>query len=469
LLAAVVTSVCLASAAAGQAAMPTFDSVGGTSAGAPSVGSIASLLPAETLPAVNQVGPEQGTSTETTLVTIKGENLVLAGVSCPPCVGIEVHFGESVALIVSGSAQELQVEAPPHAAGTVPVSVTTASGTSVVDGEFTYVAPPPRVTVTFPHAGSVMSGSSQTVAGEAEATSSVSVTLYEGPTLGTPLETHAVTPSAGRWSTTFAGLGPGIYTVRAEQLGEAGALGSSQPVTFTVAAQEPPPPPAGGGGGGGGAGPSNPPPVASFTWFPQAPRTNEAVSLVSDSSDAKSPLASFAWSLTGSSVFAPGGPFTTTKFTTAGAHVVRLRVTAADGQSNVDSRTISVITPEPTLMEPFPVVRIAGTDGSFGVKIRLLSVQAPAGAQVTIRCKGHGCPVTFARQIARSSRRGSTTITFSRFERQLPPGVKLVVRVFVAGEIGKYTRFVVRRGKLPKRLDTCLDPAGVNPMACPST
>jgi hypothetical protein len=466
LLAAVITPVCLAGATAAQAARPRIDSVRGLSAGVSPGGAVASLLPAEALPAVNQVAPEQGSSTETTLVAIKGENLVLAGVNCPPCVGVEVHFGESTAQIVSGSAQELQVEAPVHAAETVSISVTTASGTSVVDGHFTYVAPPPRVAVTFPLAGSVMSGSSQTVAGEAEAMSSVSVTLYEGATLGTPLETHAVPPSGGHWSTTFAGLGPGVYTVRAEQLGEGGALGSSQPVSFTVAAQEPPAPPA---GGGGGASPSNPPPVASFTWFPPAPRTNEVVSLVSDSSDAKSPLANFAWSLTGSSVFQSGGPVATTSFTTAGAHVVRLRVTAADGQSNVASRTISVTSPEPTLMEPFPVVRIAGTDGAFGVKIRLLSVQAPAGAQITIRCKGHGCPVTFARQVARSSRRGSTTIAFPRFERQLPPGVKLIVRVYVAGEIGKYTRFVVRRGKLPKRVDTCLDPAGVNPMACPST
>ena len=56
---------------------------------------------------------------------------------------------------------------------------------------------------------------------------------------------------------------------------------------------------------------------------------------------------------------------------------------------------------------------------------------------------------------------------FRRFERQLPPGVTLEVRVSKPGEIGKYTRLAIRRGKLPERVDMCLAPSGANPLVCP--
>ena len=58
---------------------------------------------------------------------------------------------------------------------------------------------------------------------------------------------------------------------------------------------------------------------------------------------------------------------------------------------------------------------------------------------------------------------------FRRFERSLRFGVTLEILVFKAGEIGKYTRFTIRRGKLPVRVDMCLDAAGVRPLACPSS
>ena len=55
------------------------------------------------------------------------------------------------------------------------------------------------------------------------------------------------------------------------------------------------------------------------------------------------------------------------------------------------------------------------------------------------------------------------------FEHALPAKVILRIRVSKPGEIGKYTRFIVRRGQLPERLDTCLDPGGFKPMGCPSS
>jgi hypothetical protein len=73
------------------------------------------------------------------------------------------------------------------------------------------------------------------------------------------------------------------------------------------------------------------------------------------------------------------------------------------------------------------------------------------------------------RRIATSNKRGVAPVEFRRFERLLRFGVTLEILVFKAGEIGKYTRFTVRRGKLPVRVDMCLDAAGVRPLVCPSS
>ena len=65
-----------------------------------------------------------------------------------------------------------------------------------------------------------------------------------------------------------------------------------------------------------------------------------------------------------------------------------------------------------------------------------------------------------------SSKRGAT-VEFRGFERSLRFGVTLEVLVSKPGEIGKYTRFAIRRGKLPERVDMCLDLGGDKPIVCP--
>jgi hypothetical protein len=59
-------------------------------------------------------------------------------------------------------------------------------------------------------------------------------------------------------------------------------------------------------------------------------------------------------------------------------------------------------------------------------------------------------------------------LRFRRFERALPAGIVLEIRVSKIGEIGKYTRLLIRHRRPPTRLDNCLDPAGILPMTCPS-
>jgi hypothetical protein len=142
----------------------------------------------------------------------------------------------------------------------------------------------------------------------------------------------------------------------------------------------------------------------------------------------------------------------------------------AYGLSSVATETINVVSPKAPLMQPFPVVRLAGTGTTSGVTLRLLSVQQlPAGARITVRCKGRGCPIKLARRVAVSHKWGVAPVEFRRFERSLPFGVTLEILVSKRGEIGKYTRFAIRRGKLPERVDMCLDPAGVKPLVCPSS
>lgn len=123
----------------------------------------------------------------------------------------------------------------------------------------------------------------------------------------------------------------------------------------------------------------------------------------------------------------------------------------------------------PALMAPFPVVRFTGVSFAAGLRLRLLSVgQAPAGALVRVRCRGHGCPRHGARRTTVAGKHGVPVLAFRSFQRFLRAGAVVEVLVSKPGEIGKYTRLRVRRGRLPERTDLCLDAAGVKPIACPA-
>jgi hypothetical protein len=325
---------------------------------------------------------------------------------------------------------------------------------------FTVSVPPPNVTMTSPANHSSTTSGSQPVAGSADTASgdpqTVIVRLFAGEATAAQASLQAIVVQAtnGVWSTTFGGLGPGVYTTQAEQLDAAGNRGLSMPVTFTVTAPIPPPPP-----------------VASFKWFPATPQTGENVALVSSSVDPASPIVAFAWSLSASGPFSAGTPVFTTSFSTPGSHSVRLRVTDAGGRSGEVTETIPVAARPLPLMLPVPIVRIAGYETSSGVNISSLTVQAPVSARVTVTCRGRGCPRRFESFLARASKNSRATsvqIAFRRFERSLRAGVVLEIRVFKPGEIGKFTRFVIRRHALPVRVDSCLGAIDPSPIACPS-
>ncbi len=229
--------------------------------------------------------------------------------------------------------------------------------------------------------------------------------------------------------------------------------------TTTVTSSAAPP------GGGGSVVPAGP--TAAFTWLPSDPHVGQLVSLLSTSTAGSSALSSYAWQIDGGPV--SSGPLArSVTFSTPGSHLVALRVTDAGGRSSLVSSTIPVSSREVTLMQPFPIVHVAGSYSHDGAALRMLSVQAPAGATVVVECSGTGCPARRQRRSVPTGDGAAATIGFAGFERSLPAGLTLKVKVFAEGEIGKLTRLVIRRGKPPARFDTCLEPSGLRATGCPA-
>jgi hypothetical protein len=206
-------------------------------------------------------------------------------------------------------------------------------------------------------------------------------------------------------------------------------------------------------------------PSAAFSVFPPHPHTGEPVTLVSTSGDATSPITSYAWNVLGPA-FVAGGQSKTTTFTSPGSHLVQLRVTDGAGLSSVASQQIPVSFP---LMHPFPSVRIVTTRSGGRLHLKALTVEAPAGATVAVACKGKGCPVrSLSRLLTRPKGKSSglPTATFPRLQRALPAGIALEIRVTQPGRVGKFTRFTIRKGKLPLRADACVNGTEPKPVPC---
>jgi hypothetical protein len=214
-------------------------------------------------------------------------------------------------------------------------------------------------------------------------------------------------------------------------------------------------------------------PTASFVWSPQLPKIGDLVTLRSTSSAVGSRITNYAWDLSDNGPFGEfreGGPIASVSYATPGPHVVRLRVRAANGLSGVTAETITM-TPLPAsagVIYPFPIVRISGTDFAFRVRIKRLTVKAPSGARISVTCRHARCPARAAKRTVPSKGGHASWVRFRQLEGFLAAGAVLEVRVSMPGKIGAYTRFHVRRRKLPARSDSCLDPAGVKPIACPT-
>jgi len=118
--------------------------------------------------------------------------------------------------------------------------------------------------------------------------------------------------------------------------------------------------------------------------------------------------------------------------------------------------------PRPTLLRPFPVVRIRGYFAAAGARITLLAVRGPHSARISVRCIGTGCPVATLTLPSAPAR-------LHPFERFLRAGTRLQVTVARPGRIGKYTSFLIRAHRKPLRTDRCLLPGRSRPTRCPAS
>jgi hypothetical protein len=326
---------------------------------------------------------------------------------------------------------------------------------------FTLDTTSPQVAITRPADGSAASGESQVVEGSSGTApgdlATVTVQLFAGAEVDAgqmPAQSVQVAASGGHWTATLGGLAAGAYAVRAQQADSAGNVATSSVTRFTIAAQ------ASGSSTASG-------PAASFSWIPSRPYAGEAVSLLSGSTDASSSITGFAWDVGGTGAFAPGSAVDSVSFAAPGKHLVQLRVSDAGGATSVAAATIEVAPRPVRLMRPFPSVRITAARARPGIRIRFLSIRAPAGAKISVKCSGKGCPVKSQSRLASAGSPESTPVEFRRFERYLRPGVTLEIRIVKGDVIGKYTRLTVRRGKLPLRTDACVLSLTAKPIACP--
>jgi hypothetical protein len=91
------------------------------------------------LPVVSAVEPNHGSHAGFNEVRIKGEHLTPNNGVCVQCNGDVVHFGDANVVVAQGTSTELLVNAPPHAAGAVDVTVTTnPGGTSMTSPSDSY-------------------------------------------------------------------------------------------------------------------------------------------------------------------------------------------------------------------------------------------------------------------------------------------------------------------------------------------
>ena len=227
--------------------------------------------------------------------------------------------------------------------------------------------------------------------------------------------------------------------------------------------------------------PANQSPTPALAVLPASPVVGEEVTFVSYSEDPDGRITEHAWDLNGDGEFEANGAVATRRFSTAGARQVTLRVRDDMGASATVSRTLTVhppaasspaasspslstpgASPPPRLLSPFPVVRLVGSLAPGGAIVRMLSVRAPAGALALVRCSGPGCPVKRVKKVT-----GKAPLRFGVLERRLLAGVVLEVFVRSGDRIGKFTRFKIRRNRIPKRTDACLRPGTMRRTACP--
>jgi hypothetical protein len=110
-------------------------------------------------------------------------------------------------------------------------------------------------------------------------------------------------------------------------------------------------------------------------------------------------------------------------------------------------------------LSPFPIVRIKGWLTASGARVTMLTVRAPRGARISVRCTGAGCP---RKRYARMTR----LVHLKPYQRLLRGSLRLQISVTRKGYVGKRTIITMRKGKAPKRRDLCLYPGVRRAKSC---
>jgi hypothetical protein len=206
----------------------------------------------------------------------------------------------------------------------------------------------------------------------------------------------------------------------------------------------------------------NRPPTATFTYVPSNPVAGENVVLTSTAFDPDGPIASQTWDLDGDGAFDDGtGELVNHAFPRKGTYPLALRVVDRDGAVTIGRATV-VVARKPFDNFPFdPLVHVISSPTSTGAHIDLLTVKAPKGAKVNVRCKGRGCPYK-----SKSTKSKGKRIDVRKARRNYRAGAVIEIRVTKTNTIGKFVRITIRDGKSPKRVDRCLTPGKSKPVAC---
>lgn len=91
-----------------------------------------------------------------------------------------------------------------------------------------------------------------------------------------------------------------------------------------------------------------------------------------------------------------------------------------------------------------------------------LTVRAPTGSRIAVRCRGARACGFSSRTIDRTTKELTGLTRYFRGRRVLPAGTIITVRVTRARQIGHYESVTTRRGRhLPRVVNRCISPRGI--------
>ena len=205
-------------------------------------------------------------------------------------------------------------------------------------------------------------------------------------------------------------------------------------------------------------------PTAAFTLVPDDPVAGETVVLTSTAFDPDGPIVAQQWDLDGDGAFDDAnGEGAFYKWSKAGTYPVALRVTDRNGASTIARVNVVVAKKPAKQFARTPLVRVVSRPTATGAHLDLLTVSAPRGAKIGVRCHGGGCPYKH-----KSTTSKGKTVSLRKLRRNFTAGAVIEIRVTKADTIGKYTRIRIHAARRPARVDRCLRPGKPNkPIGCP--